>query len=80
MGYNRKEVNKKKYKSKDLEKEGWISFELYEKEFTLTQDEVDELVLDANKWMLKLNVKKLKNNKVFLKRVDDAKERKNKNV
>lgn len=70
----------KKYKSKDLEKEGWISFELYEKEFTLTQDEVDELVLDANKWMLKLNVKKLKNNKVFLKRVDDAKERKNKNV
>lgn len=70
----------KKFKSKDLEKEGWISFELYEKEFTLTQDEVDELVLDANKWMLKLNVKKLKNNKVFLKRVDEAKERKNKNV
>ena len=70
----------KKYKSKDLEKEGWISFELYEKEFTLTQNEVDELVLDANKWMLKLNVIKLKNNKAFLKRVDEAKERKNKNV
>lgn len=70
----------KKYKSKDLEKEGWISFELYEKEFTLTQDEVDELVLDANKWMLKLNAKKLKNNKIFLKRVEEAKERTNKNV
>ncbi len=70
----------KKYNSKDLEKEGWISFALFDKNLTLSQDEVDELVLDANKWMLKLNVKKLKENKVFLKRVKEAKERKNKDV
>lgn len=69
-----------KISSKILEKEGWISFELVNQEMFLPQEEVDELVLDTYKWVLKLNVQKLKNNNLYMKRLKEAKERKNKNV
>lgn len=69
-----------KISSKILEKEGWISFELVNQEIFLLQEEVDELVLDTYKWVLKLNVQKLKNNNLYMKRLKEAKERKNKNV
>lgn len=68
----------KKISSKELEKENWISFENFEKEIFLSEKEVDELVLDTYKWVLKLNVLKLKNNEKFMYRVRDAKERKDK--
>ena len=64
--------------SKDLEKENWISFELCKNEEMLTQEDIDELALYTYKWALKLNVQKLKNNKIFMKRVKDANERKGK--
>lgn len=69
-----------KISSKILEKEEWISFELVNQEMFLPQEEVDELVLDTYKWVLKLNVQKLKNNNLYMKRLKEAKERKNKNV
>lgn len=68
----------KKNSSKELEKEDWISFEKYEEEVFLSEKEVDELALDTYKWVLKLNVSKLKNNKKFMSRVHEAKERNNK--
>lgn len=69
-----------KTSSKLLENEGWISFETINQEIFLSQEEIDELVLDTYKWVLKLNVQKLKNNNVYMKRLKKAKERKNKNV
>ena len=69
-----------KMSSKLLENEGWISFETINQEIFLSQEEIDELVLDTYKWVLKLNVQKLKNNNVYMKRLTEAKERKNKNV
>lgn len=69
-----------KTSSKLLENEGWISFETINQEIFLSQEEIDELVLDTYKWVLKLNVQKLKNNNVYMKRLKEAKERKNKNV
>lgn len=65
----------KKISSKELEKEGWLSFENNEKEAFLTEGEIDTLALDTYKWALKLNVSKLKNNKIFMDRVKKAKER-----
>lgn len=65
----------KKISGKELEKEGWISFELFDDEVLLTQKEVDELVSDAYKWVLKLNVKKLKENDKFMKRVQELKKK-----
>lgn len=67
-----------KISSKDLEKENWISFELFKKEIFLSEQEVDELALDTYKWALKLNSQKLKNNSVFMKRVKVAQERRQK--
>lgn len=61
--------------SKILEKENWISFKFFEYEIFLSQEEVDNLALDVYKWVLKLNDMNLKNNKVFMKRVKDAKEK-----
>lgn len=69
-----------KTSSKLSENEGWISFETINQEIFLSQEEIDELVLDTYKWVLKLNVQKLKNNNVYMKRLKKAKERKNKNV
>lgn len=70
----------KKISSIQLQQEGWISFELSDKEIFLSQKEVDELVLDTYKWVLKLNVKKLKDNDVYMKRVNDAHERRKNNA
>lgn len=64
-----------KISSKELESEGWISFELSENEVLLEQREVDELALDTYKWALKLRVDKLKNNDKFMARVKEAQKR-----
>ena len=69
-----------KISSKELEKEGWVSFELFQNRIMMSQEEVDELALDAYKWALKLNVDKLKNNKAFMDRVEAAKKRRKNNV
>ena len=64
-----------KISSKELESEGWISFELNKDEVLLDQSEVDELALDTYKWALKLNADKLKKNDKFMSRVKEAKNR-----
>ena len=65
----------KKISSKILKEEGWASFELFKNEIMLSQKEVDDLALDTYKWVLKLNVKQLKENNQYMKRVNDALER-----
>lgn len=60
--------------SKDIEKEGWLVFSC-SGDFVLSLNEVDELALDTYKWALKLQVEKLKNNSIFIKRVKEAKKR-----
>ena len=64
-----------KISSKELESEGWISFELNKDEVLLEQSEVDELALDTYKWALKLQADKLKNNDKFMTRVKEAQNR-----
>lgn len=64
-----------KISSKELESEGWISFELNKNEVLLDQSEVDELALDTYKWALKLQADKLKNNDKFMARVKEAQKR-----
>lgn len=70
----------RKISVKKLKKEGWINFELVKEDFLFTQKEVDEIVRDTYKWVLKLNVKKLKENEKFMKRVQELPERKQRNV
>ncbi len=66
------------YKVKDLKKEGWISFNTKNDEKMLSQEVVDRLVKDTNKWAQKFNSEKIKNNKSFQKRLYDLREREEK--
>ena len=56
---------------KELEKDGWINCEYCDDE-EISQDEIDELVFHVWGWAMKLNVKKLKENKYLKKRVDET--------
>ncbi len=60
-------------KLRDLFNEGWITaYDETQLDKILSQEEIDELVFHTWGWAIKLNVKKLKNNKELVKRVNST--------
>ena len=58
--------------SKELAKEGWLNCEYCDDDEEISQDEIDELVFHTWGMAMKLNVKKLKENKYLKKRVAET--------